>query len=139
MAASPDCRFCDIISGKHEAEVIFEDNDVIAFLDQAPHTSGHTLVLTREHYDNLLQVPPGLLSRIFERVQSLSKTLMKALKAQGVLIVSNVIVQQTVPHLHIHIVPRWEDDQLDGFSTPNPVVSRLSDIAEKIRRELYSS
>ncbi len=139
MTEATNCRFCEIIRREHAAEIIYEDDHFVAFLDHAPLTAGHTLLVTREHYDNLLVTPPSRAAALFARVQDLSRKLINALHAKGALIASNIVVQQTIHHVHIHIVPRWHDDGLEGFSNTEAPKQTLSEVAAKIRRTLQQS
>lgn len=139
MTGPTKCRFCEIVRREHAAEIVCEDDHFVAFLDHAPLAPGHTLVVTREHYDNMLAVPPARAAALFTRVHGLSRKLIRALNAEGVLIASNVVVQQTVNHAHMHIVPRWSNDRLEGFSNPGPPKANLSEVATQIRKDFQQS
>lgn len=134
-----DCRFCDIIEGTLDAQIVYADDLAIAFLDHAPLTRGHCLVVPRMHFAHSLEVPPSILSATFLRVQTVSRAMMTALKADGVLVVANTIVQQTVPHFHVHVVPRWLDDELSGFNSPGANIEEVKRVAHEIRAALHRS
>ncbi|HWR15724.1 MAG TPA: HIT family protein [Terriglobales bacterium] len=136
MYDSMKCRFCEIVQGSATAEVVYEDDNLVAFLDHAPLTSGHCLLIPRKHFESLLEMPPDLLAFTFTRTQTLAMALMKAMGAEGMLIASNTVVQQTVPHFHVHLVPRWHDDELGGFSPRKPVTTPLAEVAQHLRRTM---
>ena len=113
-----DCLFCSITSGDLPAHQILADEHTVAFLDTRPVFKGHALVLPREHYVTLADLPPGLLGPLFASVQRVSAVLPAALGAQGSFVAANNIVSQSVPHLHVHVVPRTKGDGLRGFFWP---------------------
>lgn len=112
------CIFCDIVQGRAAAHVVFEDRDSFAFLDERPLFPGHTLLVPREHIETLPDVATGLIAPLFENVQRLSKAVEGAMHAEGSFVAINNRVSQSVPHLHIHIVPRRKGDGLKGFFWP---------------------
>jgi histidine triad (HIT) family protein len=113
-----DCLFCDIIAGTRPAHVVLSDEIAVAFLDIRPVFKGHVLVATREHQVTLPDLPPRLVGPLFSRVQRLSAAAGPALGAQGSFVALNNIVSQSVPHLHVHVVPRTKGDGLRGFFWP---------------------
>ena len=106
------CIFCDIIARKAPAQVLYEDEDLLAFLDNHPIADGHTLLVTKRHYERFGQIPPTEVSRLFVKAQELNEMIMRKLSAQGANISVNdgKAAHQLVPHIHIHIIPRKEDD-----------------------------
>jgi len=100
------------------AQVVYEDAKAIAFLDSHPLFPGHVLLCPREHYTTLLDLPSDLTGPIFATTQLLAKAVENAVDAEGTFIAINNRVSQTVPHLHIHIVPRRRRDGLKGFFWP---------------------
>lgn len=112
------CIFCKIIAGEIESQVVYTDSDTVAFLDSHPLFPGHVLLCPREHYVTLLDVPARLTGTIFGTTQLLARAVESALDAEGTFIAINNRVSQTVPHLHIHIVPRRRRDGLKGFFWP---------------------
>jgi histidine triad (HIT) family protein len=114
----PDCIFCNIARAVVSAHVVYEDQDFIAFLDNHPLFPGHVLLCPREHYVTLLELPVELAGTTVSTLQLLAKAVESALDAEGTFIAINNRVSQTVPHLHIHVVPRRRRDGLKGFFWP---------------------
>jgi histidine triad (HIT) family protein len=113
-----DCQFCGIVAGSVPAHVVLDDEIAVAFLDARPVFKGHVLVAPREHYVTLPDLPAGLVGPLFTRVQRVSAAMPVALGAQGSFVGENNIVSQSVPHLHVHVVPRTKGDGLRGFFWP---------------------
>lgn len=118
MAETDDCVFCKIASGTLAAHIVYEDPDIVAFLDSYPLFPGHVLLCPREHYMTLNDLPVELVSTIFLKTQLMTKAVEAALDAEGTFVAINNRVSQTVPHLHIHVVPRRRRDGLKGFFWP---------------------
>lgn len=116
--ASQDCIFCGIIAGKIPSGRVYEDDNFVAFLDAHPLFPGHVLLCPREHYVTFTDVPAELAGPMFLRAQLLTRAVGAALQAEGTFLAINNIVSQTVPHLHLHIVPRRRGDGLRGFFWP---------------------
>lgn len=115
------CTFCSIVAGDLPAHVVLDDDVAMAFLDIRPLFPGHVLVVPREHADALPELPTGAVGPLFERVQRLSVAVRDATGAQGTFVAVNNVVSQSVPHLHVHVVPRTKGDGLKGFFWPrNP-------------------
>ena len=114
----PTCIFCDIIAGDRPAEVVFESDDTIGFLDHRPLFPGHVLLLPRQHCTTLPDLPADRVGDLFTQVQLLCRTVQSAMDAQGTFVAINNKVSQSVPHLHVHIVPRSKGDGLKGFFWP---------------------
>jgi len=110
--------FCAIAGGDHPAEIVLADDVTVAFLDARPVFKGHVLVIPREHYETLADLPAGLVGPLFTRVQRISAALPAALGAQGTFVAMNNVVSQSVPHVHVHVVPRTRGDGLRGFFWP---------------------
>jgi histidine triad (HIT) family protein len=113
-----DCVFCDILSGANPAHVVFSDEVAIGFLDARPVFKGHVLVAPLDHVVTLADLPQDLIGPLFTRVQRVSAAMPAALGAQGSFIGENNVVSQSVPHLHVHVVPRTKGDGLRGFFWP---------------------
>ena len=112
------CVFCSIIKGEEPAEVVFEDDASLAFLDVRPLFHGHTLLVPKEHHETLGDLPTEQVKGLFENAQLLSRAVEKAMDAQGTFVAMNNKVSQSVPHLHVHVVPRRKKDGLRGFFWP---------------------
>jgi histidine triad (HIT) family protein len=95
---------------------------------------GHVLVITREHYETLADLPPGLVGPLFTRVQRVSAALPAALGAQGTFVAMNNVVSQSVPHVHVHVVPRTRGDGLRGFFWPRQKYADDAEVAEYAQR-----
>lgn len=113
-----DCVFCGIVEGEVPAPVVFADDKTIAFLDHRPVFPGHCLLIPREHHETLADLPAKLIAPLFTNAQLLSKAVELALEAQGTFVAMNNRISQSVPHLHVHIVPRRKKDGLRGFFWP---------------------
>lgn len=112
------CLFCGIVSSEVSASVVFDDDISIAFLDHRPLFPGHCLLLPRNHFETLSDLPPDLVGPFFKNVQLLSRAVELAVAAEGSFVAMNNRVSQSVPHLHVHIVPRRKKDGLKGFFWP---------------------
>ncbi len=112
------CAFCKIIRAEERAYIVFEDDISLAFLDRRPLFPGHCLLIPKEHYETLIDLPAILVAPFFLNAQLLAGAVEKGLKADGVFVAINNRVSQSVPHLHIHIVPRHKKDGLKGFFWP---------------------
>jgi histidine triad (HIT) family protein len=116
-ATGDDCRFCAIVAGA-AADVVLDEPDVLAFLDARPVFKGHTLVVPKRHVVTLPELPAELLVPMFTAVQRLSAAVVAGLDADGSFVAVNNVVSQSVPHLHVHVVPRRRKDGLRGFFWP---------------------
>ncbi len=113
-----DCTFCAIAAGTTPAHVVLADSSVVAFLDARPVFKGHVLLVPREHFQTLADLPGRLLGPFFGAVRLVSAAIPAAIGAQGTFVALNNIVSQSVPHLHAHVVPRTKGDGLRGFFWP---------------------
>jgi histidine triad (HIT) family protein len=114
----PACRFCEIVAGERDAFWVIADGPVRAFLDTRPLFPGHTLVVPEEHIEHLNVLPDRLEQPIWHAVRAVSRALVDELGADGTFTATNTIVSQSVPHLHVHVVPRRRKDGLRGFFWP---------------------
>jgi histidine triad (HIT) family protein len=112
------CLFCRIVSGEVPAVIVYEDDQSVGFLDHRPLFHGHTLLVPREHVEVLGELPVTQVGPLFETVQLLSRAVEAGLDAEGTFVAMNNRVSQSVPHLHIHVVPRRKGDGLKGFFWP---------------------
>jgi histidine triad (HIT) family protein len=113
-----DDLFCRIIAGSQAADVVLDDDVVVAFLDHRPLFPGHVLVVPRRHVETLMDMEPPELGPFFERVQLVTGAVQDAMDADGSFVAMNNVVSQSVPHLHVHVVPRRRKDGLRGFFWP---------------------
>lgn len=112
------CTFCDIVTGEVAATKVMEDDDFVAFLDHRPLFAGHTLVIPKEHVETLADTPEALVGPLFHLVKRLEHAVRRAAGAEGTFVAMNNKVSQSVPHLHVHVVPRNRKDGLRGFFWP---------------------
>ena len=118
MCHMAECLFCGIASGVVKAPVVYENDRLVAFLDHRPVFPGHCLIIPRMHYEVLSDLPPELVEPLFSTVQCLTTAVERAMQADGTLVAVNNRVSQSVPHLHVHVVPRRKKDGLRGFFWP---------------------
>ncbi|MBS2937112.1 HIT family protein [Nocardioides sp. J2M5] len=113
-----DCVFCRIVAGDLPGHVVLETDDLVAFLDTRPVFKGHVLLVPREHVETLPDLPAELRDGFLEAAQRLAVAVKDGLGAQGSFVAINNTVSQSVPHLHLHVVPRTKGDGLRGFFWP---------------------
>ena len=123
------CRFCAIVSGQEQAYKVFEDELTLAFLDTRPLFPGHCLLVPKPHCEVLADLPAPLLAPLFGNAQRLSRAVEAAMQAEGTFVAMNNRVSQSVPHLHVHIVPRRRKDGLRGFFWPRQSYASEADAA----------
>jgi histidine triad (HIT) family protein len=112
------CVFCDVVRGETEVSIVFEDEVSLAFLDHRPLFPGHTLLIPRAHHDTLTDLPGALVQPLFENSRALARAMQEGLGAAGTFVAMNNVVSQSVPHFHVHVVPRRFKDGLRGFFWP---------------------
>lgn len=132
------CPFCDVVAGRQAAHLVLETAEVIAFLDRRPVFRGHTLVIPRQHIETLPEVPADLLAPLFAQTQRVASAMVRGLGAQGSFVALNNTVSQSVPHLHVHVVPRTKGDGLRGFFWPRTKYVDSAE-AERYARRLRES
>lgn len=113
-----NCLFCKVVIGDVPASIVFEDNLSVAFLDNRPLFPGHSLIVPREHVETLTELPARLIEPFFSTTQLLARAVEVAFDAEGTFVAMNNRVSQSVPHLHVHVVPRRRKDGLKGFFWP---------------------
>jgi histidine triad (HIT) family protein len=136
---TPGCKFCQIIAGEIPAHFVLDSHDVVAFLDHRPLFPGHTLVLPREHVETLADLPEDRVGPFFRQVQRVEAAVRTAMEAQGSFVAENNVVSQSVPHLHVHVVPRRRKDGLRGFFWPRTKYAsdaEMAAVAARITEEL---
>jgi histidine triad (HIT) family protein len=137
MTADPNCRFCQIIAGDEPGHVVFEDERTLAFLDNRPLFPGHSLLVPRDHYETLGDLPDELIGPLFEAARLLSIAVPKAMRKPGSFVAMNNVVSQSVPHLHVHVVPRKPKDGLRGFFWPRTKYEsedQMYEVADRVRK-----
>lgn len=112
------CPFCAIATGGQEADLVLDEPDLVGFLDRRPVFKGHVLLVPRDHVAILTDLPAGLRDGFLEAAQRLAAAVVDGLGAQGSFVAVNNVVSQSVPHLHLHVVPRTKGDGLRGFFWP---------------------
>jgi histidine triad (HIT) family protein len=118
IVSIPDCPFCKIVRSEAQSYNVFEDDLTLAFLDKRPLFPGHCLLIPKSHYETLIDLPASLVSPLFQNAQLLARAIELGLQADGTFVAINNRISQSVPHVHIHIVPRHEKDGLKGFFWP---------------------
>ncbi len=134
----PDCLFCAIVAGGVPAFRVVDRPAGVGFLDIRPVFKGHVLVSPVRHVDNLLDLPTELMAPVLGAAQRVAKALPEALGAQGTFVAVNNVVSQSVPHLHVHVVPRTKGDGLRGFFWPRTRYAdgEMATYARRIRAAL---
>jgi histidine triad (HIT) family protein len=132
VAAS--CTFCAIISGNVAAHLVLDDEAAVAFLDHRPVFKGHVLLAPREHIETLAELPDALIQPLFDRARTLARAVESGLEADGTFVAINNRVSQSVPHLHVHIVPRRRKDGLRGFFWPRTKYAGEDEMTEYATR-----
>ena len=133
-----NCLFCRIVSGELPATIVYEDEDSLAFLDHRPLFPGHTLLIPREHVETLGDLSPKLLAPYFEAAQLLSRAVESAMDVEGTFVAMNNRVSQSVPHLHVHVVPRRKKDGLKGFFWPRTKYKNDEEL-EEVKKKITTA
>ena len=135
-----DCVFCKIIAGQIPSTIVYEDDDVVVFMDIGPIIKGHALVVSRKHFDTVVETPDDLLAKLHAVAKRVARAQMNGLGADGVNIMQNngKAAGQEVPHIHVHVIPRfngdghhwnWNARKYDDFS-------EMGQLAEKMQKHL---
>lgn len=137
---SKSCIFCSIIAGHEPGAQVYRDSNFLVIMDKYPINLGHTLVIPVKHYENLFHMPPAEVGKLHSLVPTIAKAVVSAVKADGFNVGQNngIAANQIVPHVHVHIVPRFHDDSPDGKWPARRVTpsEELVKIAHKIRQEI---
>ena len=131
-----DCVFCSIVAGDTPAHVVHSDDATLAFLDLRPVFPGHVLLVPRDHHETLADLPPVLVTPLFAAAQRVARAVEAGMDAHGTFVAMNNRVSQSVPHLHVHVVPRRRKDGLRGFFWPRQRYadeSEMGAVAARIR------
>jgi histidine triad (HIT) family protein len=132
------CIFCRIAQKQVPANRVYEDEKVLAFLDIRPLNEGHTLVIPKAHYENIFDVPQELNAYIHGVTKQIAIAVKKATNADGISIIqqNGKAANQDIPHLHVHVIPRYEGQKMPSFSEISANREQLSQTAVKIRKHL---
>ena len=136
------CVFCEIVSGARDASVVHQDEAALAFLDHRPLFPGHVLLVPRDHHELLADLPADRVGPLFLAARLLSKAVQAALEAEGTFLAVNNGVSQSVPHVHVHVIPRRKGDGLRGFFWPRVAyrdAAHLEDVRSRIERAMRQS
>ena len=129
-----DDVFCSIVAGEVRANVVLDEPDFLGFLDQRPVFKGHVLLVPKEHVETLLDLPASLHAGLVAAAQRLAGAVVAGLGSTGSFVAVNNIVSQSVPHLHVHVVPRTKGDGLRGFFWPRTKYASDAEAAEYAAR-----
>jgi len=139
MTQDPDCIFCKIASGAIPAENVFEDDACLAFLDIGPLAEGHTLLISKDHYETVADMPPDAAAALLKNLPALVRAIKSATGCDGVNVLQNNgrAASQVVPHVHVHIIPRKVGD-LFHYNWPAGTYAkgRMAQVAKEIRKNL---
>jgi histidine triad (HIT) family protein len=138
IGANSDCLFCKVAAGSVPAQIVGETEGAIAFLDHRPVFPGHTLVVPRAHADTLVDLPASDVGAFFTFVQRIARAVERGLSADGTFVAMNNRVSQSVPHLHVHVVPRRKKDGLRGFFWPRQKYES-AEAAERTRSAIHGA
>ena len=129
-----DCTFCKMIAGKMDCPKVFEDEHTLVFLDHRPLFPGHSLLIPKSHFETLADLPHSLIQPLFSNVQMLASAIQTAMEAEGSFVAANNRVSQSVPHFHVHIVPRRKGDGLKGFFWPRQKYKSAEEMNEVLAK-----
>ena len=138
IKAAADCIFCQIVAGSLAAPVVLESEPSLAFLDHRPVFPGHVLLVPRQHYETLADLPAEMLQPFFGDAQLIARAVEQAMGAEGTFVAMNNRVSQSVPHLHVHIVPRRKKDGLRGFFWPRQKYESPEEM-ERVRESILQA
>ncbi len=138
-----DCIFCGIVEGSIPSTKVYEDSDVLAFMDIGPIVKGHVLVIPKPHHESIADTPADLLAKLIVVVKKTARAQLDGLKAEGVNIhqANGAVAGQVVPHIHFHLIPRYSDDghswnwRAKSYADSEESAALAACIAEKMSRE----
>ena len=135
-----DCIFCDIISGKIPGNFIYEDEQYVGILDKYPIDVGHSLVIPREHHEKITDMDSELVGQLFSRVPKIANAILQAINADAFSVAQNNgrAAKQIIPHVHVHIIPRFNQKGTVWTKREISKVDDLNIMAEKIRKIMKS-
>ncbi len=132
------CIFCDILAGKRDGHIVYEDKNHIAFLDKYPIDDGHTLVIPKKHYERITDMDSNDVGEIFSIVPKIAKAVLSGAGADAFSLAQNngKAAKQIIPHVHIHIIPRYNNKGTVWTKRQIPTDDVLSDLSKKIKSAL---
>jgi histidine triad (HIT) family protein len=135
-----DCIFCKIVAGEIPAVKVLDEEKVFAFMDINPSCKGHMLAIPKNHAENIIEIPENDLTALIKVVKRCAKAAKEALNAEGITILqlNGKASDQIIPHLHVHIIPRWKNDGLpiSTWEMKPGDTEEINDIARKIKEHL---
>ena len=135
-----DCVFCKIVAGQLPASKVYEDSDTLAFMDIGPVVKGHTLVIPKKHYDPITSTPDAVLHKLISVARKIAQAQVDGLKADGINVTqaNGKVAGQIVPHIHFHVIPRFERDSHSWTWSPKKYDSQeeMNETALKIKNSL---
>lgn len=134
-----DCIFCKIVKGEMPSEKVYEDDNVIAFMDISPANKGHTLIIPKEHYETILELPQDLMQKVAACSKKVAQGVVESTGAEGfnLLVNNKKIAGQLVDHVHFHIIPRFENDGIDmTFPHKKYGETEIGEYAQKIKEKI---
>ena len=133
-----NCIFCDIISKKREGHFIYEDENHVAFLDKYPIDKGHALVVPKHHYEKIIDMPEQGVGELFSQIPKIARAILAATQADAFSLAQNNgrAAKQIIPHVHVHIIPRYESMGAIWTKRTIPSFEELEDLAKKIKEHL---
>ena len=128
-----NCLFCKIIKKEIPSEIIYEDDDILVFLDINPTTNGDTLVIPKKHYKDILEVPKELLNNMTDTYKNLYKIYKEKLKCDGLTLTTNLDYGQEIKHFHMHFIPRYQNDEVKYLSNKEILkdIKEIKNLIEK--------
>ena len=130
LEPSPNCLFCEIVSRAEPAHVVAETDAALVFLDQRPVFKGHCLIVPKAHVETLVDLPRDALDPLMGVARGIAQAVVVGLGADGTFVAMNNKVSQSVPHLHVHVIPRRKKDGLKGFFWPRVKYASEDEMAE---------
>ena len=132
------CIFCDILAGKREGHIVYEDENHLAFLDKYPIDDGHTLVIPKKHYERITDMDSNDVGKIFSLIPKIAKAVLSGASADAFSLAQNngKAAKQIIPHVHIHIIPRYNNKGTVWTKRQIPTDDVLSELAQKIKSSL---
>jgi len=127
-----DCLFCKIIKKEIPSEIIFEDDNILVFLDINPTTNGDSLIVPKEHYKDIIELPNDLLSHMHDVIKKLYPIYKEKLKCDGLTISTNTDYSQEIKHMHIHFIPRYLNDEVKHLSNKD-ILKDIKEISNLLK------